>query len=119
MADNKVQMVIRLTDAERERIKEFASEENKSMNQYVLDRVLSNKDSKNNENDTVGDMTIELLSNQIATKDEQLNRMQNLLDQQQRITLAGVGERERKMLELNELKSESDNRNFFQRLFNL
>lgn len=115
MADNKVQMVIRLEEAEREAIKKLASEENKSMNQYVIDKVLSNKDSINNENDTVGDMTIEILSNQIATKDEQLNRMQNLLDQQQRITLAEVGEKDRLKLESNE----AIKKNFIQRLFNL
>lgn len=115
MADNKVQMVIRLEEAEREAIKKLASEENKSMNQYVIDKVLSNKDSRNNENDTVGDMTIEILSNQIATKDEQLNRMQNLLDQQQRITLAEVGEKDRLRLESNE----TSKKNFIQRLFNL
>ena len=115
MADNKVQMVIRLEEAEREAIKKLASEENKSMNQYVIDKVLSNKDSRNNESDTVGDMTIEILSNQIATKDEQLNRMQNLLDQQQRITLAEVGEKDRLRLESNE----ASKKNFIQRLFNL
>jgi len=115
MADDKVQMVIRLEEAEREAIKKLASEENKSMNQYVIDKVLSNKDSRNNESDTVGDMTIEILSNQIATKDEQLNRMQNLLDQQQRITLAEVGEKDSLKLESNE----ASKKNFIQSLFSL
>lgn len=112
-------MVIRVSEAERKQVKVLASKENKSMSQYVIDKVLAQNDSKDNATDSDSNMTINVLSKQIAVKDEQINKMQNLLDQQQRITLAEVGEREQKMLELNELKSESDNRNFFQQLFNL
>ena len=106
-------MVIRLTEAEREQVKELAGAENKSMNQYVLDKVLSNNDSKEADNDSASDMTINVLSQQIAVKDEQIKSMQQLLDQQQRITLAEVGEKDRLRIESNELKK----KNLFQRLF--
>ena len=109
MSESKVQIVIRSTEDERESIKLMASKENKSMNQYILDKLLSVDDGTNADND----MTIKVLSKQIAVKDEQLSNMQKLLDQQQRITLAEVGERERKNLEY------KDSRSLFKRLFNL
>ena len=84
MSESKVQIVIRSTEDERESIKLMASKENKSMNQYILDKLLSVDDGTNADND----MTIKVLSKQIAVKDEQLSNMQKLLDQQQRITLA-------------------------------
>lgn len=111
MSESKVQIAIRPTEDERDSIKLMASKENKSMNQYILDKVLSVDDGTNADND----MTIKVLSKQIAVKDEQLNRMQNLLDQQQRITLAEVGEKDRLKLESNE----ASKKNFIQRLFNL
>ena len=103
MSESKVQIVIRSTEDERESIKLMASKENKSMNQYILDKLLSVDDGTNADND----MTIKVLSKQIAVKDEQMTNMQKLLDQQQRITLAEVGERERKNLE------HKDSRSFF------
>lgn len=109
MSESKVQIVIRSTEDERESIKLMASKENKSMNQYILDKLLSVDDGTNADND----MTIKVLSKQIAVKDEQMTNMQKLLDQQQQITLAEVGERERKKLEY------KDNRSLFKRLFNL
>ena len=109
MSESKVQIVIRSTEDERDSIKLMASKENKSMNQYILDKLLSESDGINAGND----ITIKTLSNQIAVKDEQISNMQKLLDQQQRITLAEVGERERKNLEY------KDSRSFFKRLFNL
>lgn len=109
MSESKVQIVIRTTEDERDSIKLMASKENKSMNQYILDKVLSVGDGTNADND----ITIKVLSKQIAVKDEQLSNMQKLLDQQQRITLAEVGERERKNLQ------HKDSRSFFKRLFNL
>lgn len=109
MSESKVQIVIRSTEEERESIKLMASKENKSMNQYILDKVLSVDDGTNADND----MTIKVLSKQIAVKDEQMTNMQKLLDQQQQITLAEVGERERKKLEY------KDSRSLFKRLFNL
>ena len=109
MSESEVQIVIRSTEDERESIKLMASKENKSMNQYILDKLLSVDDGTNADND----MTIKVLSKQIAVKDEQMTNMQKLLDQQQRITLAEVGERERKKLEY------KDSRSLFKRLFNL
>ena len=109
MSESKVQIVIRSTEDERESIKLMASKENKSMNQYILDKLLSVDDGTNADND----MTIKVLSKQIAVKDEQMTNMQKLLDQQQQITLAEVGERERKKLEY------KDSRSLFKRLFNL
>lgn len=109
MSESKVQIVIRSTEEERESIKLTASKENKSMNQYILDKLLSVDDGTNADND----MTIKVLSKQIAVKDEQMTNMQKLLDQQQQITLAEVGERERKNLE------HKDSRSFLKRLFNL
>lgn len=118
MADNKVQMVIRLEEAEREAIKKLASEENKSMNQYVIDKVLAQNDSKEVDND----MAINVLSEQIATKDkqismkdEQIKKMQQLLSQQQELSLLDKKENEQLKLE----SKEETPKSFFKRLFNL
>ena len=104
-------MVIRLEESQRELIKELAEQDKKSMNQYALDKILAENDSTDSDND----MTIKVLSEQIAVKDEQISKMQKLLDQQQRITLVEVGEKDRVRLESNE----ASKKNFIQRLFNL
>lgn len=116
MTDEKVQIVIRLTEAEREQVKELASKEKKSMNQYVLEKALATTDSKDSGTDSTSDITITMLLEQLATKDNQIAELQKLLDQQQRITLAQAGEKESLRIEL---KEKSDKKNFFQRLFNL
>lgn len=104
-------MVIRLEESQRELIKELAEQDKKSMNQYALDKILAGNDST----DSGNDMTIKVLSEQIAVKDAQISKMQKLLDQQQRITLVEVGEKDRLRLESNE----ASKKNFIQRLFNL
>lgn len=118
MTEEKVQMVIRLTEAEREQVKVLASKENKSMNQYVIDKVLAQNDSKEVDND----IAVNVLSEQIATKDkqismkdEQIQKMQQLLSQQQELSLFDKKEKERSQLEL----KEEVPKNFFQKIFNL
>lgn len=118
MTEEKVQMVIRVTEAERKQVKVLASKENKSMSQYVIDKVLAQNDSKEVDND----MAINVLSEQIATKDKQISmkddqikKMQQLLSQQQELSLLDKKENEQLKLE----SKEEPPKSFFKRLFNL
>ena len=118
MTEEKVQMVIRLTEAEREQVKVLASKENKSMNQYVLDKVLAENDSKEGDDD----MTINVLSKQLAVKDSQIKELQKLLNQQQQLSLSDKAELQKLQLKLhdNTLEpSKEQKKTFWQRVFNL
>ncbi|WP_226910342.1 DUF536 domain-containing protein [Marinilactibacillus psychrotolerans] len=82
MTENRVQIVVRTTDKERDQVKKMAQEKDVSMNQFILDAIFDSKD------DSKSDSTIiEILEGQLAKKDEQIEKMQTLLDQQQQLTL--------------------------------
>ena len=85
MTENRVQIIIRVTDDEREQIKKMAQEKNVSMNQFIVDAIF---DSASDSSDIKTDITmIEILEEQLVKKDEQIEKMQTLLDQQQQLTL--------------------------------
>ena len=81
-----MQIVVRTTDKERDQVKKMAQEKDVSMNQFILDAIFDSKDDSIN--DSKSDSTIiEILEGQLAKKDEQIEKMQTLLDQQQQLTL--------------------------------
>ena len=81
-----MQIVVRTTDKERDQVKKMAQEKDVSMNQFILDAIFASKDDSIN--DSKSDSTIiEILEGQLAKKDEQIEKMQTLLDQQQQLTL--------------------------------
>ena len=85
MTDDRVQIIIRTTDTERDQVKKLAQEKDVSMNQFILDTIF---DSKDDSSDSKSDIKmIEILEGQLAKKDEQIEQMQKLLDQQQQLTL--------------------------------
>ncbi|SEJ06276.1 Protein of unknown function, DUF536 [Alkalibacterium gilvum] len=85
MTENRVQIIIRVTDDEREQIKKMAQEKNVSMNQFIIDAIF---DSTSDSSDINSDIKmIEILEEQLVKKDEQIEKMQTLLDQQQQLTL--------------------------------
>ena len=82
LTGNHVQIIIRTTDTERDQVKKLAQEKDVSMNQFILDAIFdSTSDSKSDIK------MIEILEGQLAKKDEQIEQMQKLLDQQQQLTL--------------------------------
>lgn len=101
MADepkNKVQIQVRLTADEREKIKCLAEENNQSMNQYILDKVLSenSKDDSTKSSDSYENhsMMLAYLKAQIIEKDQQISALNmrleesyKLIDQQQQLSL--------------------------------
>lgn len=101
MADepkNKVQIQVRLTADEREKIKCLAEENNQSMNQYILDKVLSenSKDDSTKSSDSYENhsMMLAYLTAQIIEKDQQISALNmrleesyKLIDQQQQLSL--------------------------------
>ncbi|MFV8314819.1 hypothetical protein ACNM7U_09870 [Aerococcus viridans] len=101
MADepkNKVQIQVRLTADEREEIKYLAEENNQSMNQYILDKVLSenSKDDSTQNSDSYENhsMMLAYLKAQIIEKDQQISALNmrleesyKLIDQQQQLSL--------------------------------
>ena len=85
LTGNRVQIIIRTTDTERDQVKKSAQEKDVSMNQFILDAIFdSTSDSCNSKSDS---KMIEILEGQLAKKDEQIEQMQKLLDQQQQLTL--------------------------------
>ena len=86
MTDNRVQIIIRTTDDEREQIKIMAQEKNVSMNQFIIDAIFNSKEDSTSDSKSDIKM-IEILEGQLAKKDEQIDKMQTLLDQQQQLTL--------------------------------
>ena len=86
MTDNRVQIIIRTTDDEREQIKIMAQEKNVSMNQFIIDAIFDSKEDSTSDSKSDIKM-IEILEGQLAKKDEQIDKMQTLLDQQQQLTL--------------------------------
>ena len=86
LTENRVQIIIRTTDDEREQIKIMAQEKNVSMNQFIIDAIFD--DSTSDSSDIKTDIKmIEILEKQLVKKDEQIEKMQTLLDQQQQLTL--------------------------------
>ena len=84
-----MQIIIRTTDDEKEQIKIMAQEKNVSMNQFIIDAIFNSKeDSTSDSNNSKSDIKmIEILEGQLAKKDEQIDKVQTLLDQQQQLTL--------------------------------
>lgn len=115
MEDKIVQMAIRLTEQERELIKEQAEQGNKSMNQYVVDSILY-------QNDTDDNIDGIIVREQLAVKDSQIKELQKLLNQQQQLTLSDKAELQELKLKLHDNTSEPPNeqkKTFWQRVFNL
>lgn len=95
---NKVQIQVRLTADEREEIKYLAEENNQSMNQYILDKVLSenSEDDSTQNSDSYENhsMMLAYLKAQIIEKDQQISALNmrleesyKLIDQQQQLSL--------------------------------
>ena len=113
MEDKTVQMAIRLTEQERELIKEQAEQANKSMNQYVLDSVLY-------QNDTDDNIDGIIVMEQLAVKDGQIKELQKLLNQQQQLTLSDKAELQELKLHASTLEpSNGQKKTFWERVFNL
>lgn len=110
-----MQIVVRTTDKERDQVKKMAQEKDVSMNQFILDAIFDSKD------DSINDSTIiEILERQLAKKDEQIEQMQKLLDQQQQLTLQT--NQQIQHLQLEEKKAEDfqekeNKKGFFSRWF--
>lgn len=81
-----MQIIIRTTDDEKEQIKIMAQEKNVSMNQFIIDAIFNSKEDSTSDNKSDIKM-IEILEGQLAKKDEQIDKVQALLDQQQQLTL--------------------------------
>lgn len=93
LSDNRVQIIVRATKEEKEKLKEIAKSKKKSMNQLILDSVInidndSTDDSAENIKDSSVDSTIiNVFKDQLESKDKQIDKLQNLLDQQQQLSL--------------------------------
>lgn len=110
MSDNRVQIIVRTTIEEKEKIKEIAKSKNKSMNQLILDSVIdsdddstidSTDDSTESVKDSSFDKTIiTVFKDQLENKDKQIDKLQKLLDQQQQLSLQANKHIEKLQLQL-------------------
>ena len=64
----------------------MAQKKNVSMNQFIIDAIFDSKEDSTSDSKSDIKM-IEILEGQLAKKDEQVDKMQTLLDQQQQLTL--------------------------------
>lgn len=94
----QVQIQLRLTEVQREKIKELAQENGKSVNQFILDCLLpdTNQENDNDKRDdpTKGNEWVMYFTDQLKIKDEQIKALNNrleeshrLVDQQQQLQL--------------------------------
>ncbi len=116
LSDDRVQIIVRTTVEEREKIKKIAKSEKKSMNQLIIDSVIDiSKDSSDSTIDSSADITIiEVFKAQLENKDKQIDKLQNLLDQQQQLSLQSNKQIEKLQLQLSnetEIDLENPNRN--------
>lgn len=97
--NDKVQVQLRLTANEREKIKKNAEKNNQSMNRYILEKILvdDNKDAsvENTNNYTNYRNMLSFFESQIRVKDEQIKSLSQrlesahrLIDQQQQLQLS-------------------------------
>ena len=116
LSDDRVQIIVRTTVEEREKIKKIAKSKKKSMNQLIIDSVIDiSKDSSDSTIDSSTDITIiEVFKAQLENKDKQIDKLQNLLDQQQQLSLQSNKQIEQLQLQLSnetEIDLENSNRN--------
>ena len=116
LSDDRVQIIVRTTVEEREKIKKIAKSKKKSMNQLIIDSVIDiSKDSSDSTIDSSADITIiEVFKAQLENKDKQIDKLQNLLDQQQQLSLQSNKQIEKLQLQLSnetEIDLENPNRN--------
>lgn len=110
LSDDRVQIIVRTTLEEKEKIKEIAKSKKKSMNQLIIDSVV---DSTNDSGDSSVDSTvIDVFKDQLENKDKQIDKLQNLLDQQQQLSLQSNKQIEQLQLQLsNEAEIDLEHRN--------
>lgn len=119
--DEKVQVVLRLLESEREELKQRAADADKSMNQYILDSIFDSDDDntsdseKDNKDSKKDKFDSKFLLNQIDIKDAQIKDLQRLLDQQQQLSLADKQEKEQLKLALQ--ADDEKPKTFWQRIF--
>ncbi|MGX7395608.1 DUF536 domain-containing protein [Carnobacterium mobile] len=121
MSNNRVQIIVRTTTEEKEKIKEIAKLKNKSMNQLIIDSVIdsANDSAKDSENDTVEDRSvIAIFNSQLENKDKQIDKLQNLLDQQQQLSLQSNKQMEQLQLQLSNETAEDLTRSVSNQLVN-
>lgn len=87
----------------------MAQKKESSMNQFILDAIFASKDDSTNASSasTNDNKMIELLEGQLDKKDEQLKKMQTLLDQQQQLTLQSNRQIEQLQLAFSQESDES------------
>lgn len=140
LTEDRVQIIVRTTSEEREQIKELAEKKNTSMNQFIIDAIFKNNDDSMNDSDSDSSdiILVNVLRQQLDKKDVQIKNLQNIIDQQQQLTLQSNKQIEHLQIELsNEGKETELNDNhtdlkkkaneerketkqgFFSRLFNL
>lgn len=121
MSNNRVQIIVRTTTEEKEKIKEIAKLKNKSMNQLIIDSVIDSviDSAKDSENDTVEDRSvIAIFNSQLENKDKQIDKLQNLLDQQQQLSLQSNKQMEQLQLQLSNETAEDLTRSVSNQLVN-
>lgn len=115
MSEKRVQIIVRATQKEKDKIKQKAKDNDISMNQLIISSVINTGDSAdditgdsndiNNDSKPNGSV-IEILKAQLDNKDKQIDKLHTLLDQQQQLSLSDKREKETLKIELQEVEKE-------------
>lgn len=112
------QILVRVSELEHKTIKEIAESKRISMNQFIVDVIFdsinSGNDSGNNENDSA---IIEVFKNELEEKNSQIDKLHELLNQQQILSLNTQKEKESLLLEIDNEAQDEPNQSFWSRLF--
>lgn len=115
LSEKRVQIIVRATQKEKDKIKQKAKDNDISMNQLIISSVINTGDSAdditgdsndiNNDSKPNGSV-IEILKAQLDNKDKQIDKLHTLLDQQQQLSLSDKREKETLKIELQEVEKE-------------
>ena len=113
------QILIRIDEQYHSNIKDIAEKKGISMNKWIVDVLVENLDSGNDSEDDQNDSAVvDVLRAQIDKKDDQIEKLQELVARQQQLSLLEKQEKEKILLEIdNEAQSDEPNRSFWARWF--
>lgn len=109
------QILVRVSELEHKTIKEIAESKRISMNQFIVETILDSIDSKKISDDSE---LVKFLSDELEEKNNQIEKLHSLLNQQQQLNLLEKKEKEKILIELDETSTDEQNIPFWSRWFN-
>ena len=88
------------------------------MNKWIVDVLVENLDSEDDSEDNQNDSAVvDILSDELQEKNNQIDKLHELLNQQQILSLNTQKEKEKLLIELDETSTDEPDRHFWSRWF--